>query len=389
MAGLEDSEPQDNLLVLAEKRFLLHHDSASNKDTLVGEMMKIIEENHMLPYYQFLLEHDSKLFEKKEDLIQRLRKENEDKLKELDDKIKDAEENFGESEVREANLNKAEYYHKIGDKEKALTQYRITSEKTVSLGQRLDIVFALLRIGFTFLDLDLLRRNIEKAKSMIEEGGDWERRNRLKVYEGAYLMFIRNFDGAAKLFLESVSTFSATELMPYNTFIYYTVIISMISLERRDLKKKVIDSPDILSVLHQIPHASEFINSLYNCQYSKFLVALVDITDTMKKDRYIASHVRFYSRELRIKAYSQFLESYKSVTLKSMANDFGVSVDLLDSELSRFISAARLNAKIDKVGGIVETSNIGGAKNVQYHQVIKHGDRLLDRIQKLSRVIDL
>jgi 26S proteasome regulatory subunit N7 len=29
--------------------------------------------------------------------------------------------------------------------------------------------------------MDLLRRNIEKAEGLMEEGGDWDRRNRLKV----------------------------------------------------------------------------------------------------------------------------------------------------------------------------------------------------------------
>ena len=45
MAGLEDSEPQDLLLVLAEKRYLIHHDASANKDTLVKEILQIIEEN--------------------------------------------------------------------------------------------------------------------------------------------------------------------------------------------------------------------------------------------------------------------------------------------------------------------------------------------------------
>ena len=45
----------------------------------------------------------------------------------------------------------------------------------------------------------------------------------------------------------------------------------------------------------------------------------------------------------------QFLESYKSVTLSSMATAFGVSVDFIDQELVDFIVAGRLPAKIDKV----------------------------------------
>jgi len=392
MSGFEESEPQDHLLVLAEKKYLLNHDSSADKNALVKDILQIVEEKDMAPYCQYLIDTESKYFNASTlgDLLNKMNSTNEQKLKELDDKITDAEENFGESEVREALLTKSQYFASIGDKEKALVAYRVTTDKTVSLGHRLDIVFAVLRIAFAFNDTDLLKRNIEKAKSLMDEGGDWERRNRLKVYEGLYQMIVRNFKAASLLFLESVSTFSSTELMPYNKYIFYTIIVSMISLDRPEIKKKVIVNSDILTIINQIPFASQFVESLYNSRYHEFLVALADITDEMKKDRYTAPHVRYYTRELRIKGYGQFLESYKSVTLKSMAQDFGLSISFLDNELSRFISAGRLNAKIDKVGGIIETNRyIGGAKNTYYYQSIKHGDQLLNRIQKLSRVIDL
>lgn len=392
MNGFEESEPQDHLLVLAEKKYLLTHDPACDANAIIKDILQLVEEKDMAPYLQYLIDTEFKHFNAitHADLLKKMTSANEQKLKELDDKITDAEENFGESEVREALLTKSQYFASIGDKERALAAYRITTDKTVSLGHRLDIVFAVLRIAFAFNDIDLVKRNIEKAKSLMEEGGDWERRNRLKVYEGLYELLVRNFKSAAQLFLDSVSTFSSTELMPYNRFIFYTIIMSMIALERPEIKKKVLVNSDILTVINQIPHASQFIESLYNSRYHEFLVALVDITDEMKKDRYTAPHVRFYTRELRIRAYGQFLESYKSVTLKSMAQEFGLSIAFLDTELSRFIAAGRLNAKIDKVGGIIETSRyIGGAKNTYYHQTIKQGDQLLNRIQKLSRVIDL
>jgi len=85
---------------------------------------------------------------------------------------------------------------------------------------------------------------------------------------------------------------------------------------------------------------------------------------------------------------AQFLESYKSVTVRSMAESFGVSVAFMDHELSNFIVSGRLNAKIDSVGGVVET-NRPDAKNALYQQAIKHGDLLLNNIQKLSKVIDM
>ena len=66
--------------------------------------------------------------------------------------------------------------------------------------------------------------------SLIEEGGDWDRRNRLKVYQGIYFLSIRDFKSAANNFLDSISTFTSYELMDYKTFVMYTVLASMIAL---------------------------------------------------------------------------------------------------------------------------------------------------------------
>jgi 26S proteasome regulatory subunit N7 len=40
------------------------------------------------------------------------------------------------------------------------------------------------RIGLFFTDHEIIKGNIDKAKHMLEEGGDWDRRNRLKVFSG-------------------------------------------------------------------------------------------------------------------------------------------------------------------------------------------------------------
>ncbi|KAK8684442.1 hypothetical protein V6N13_040469 [Hibiscus sabdariffa] len=90
----------------------------------------------------------------------------------------------------------------------------------------------------------------------------------------------------------------------------------------------VVDAPEILTVIGKIPHLSEFLNSLYNCQYKSFFLA------------------------------------------------FGSYRALLQ------------HCKIDKVAGVLET-NRPDAKNALYQATIKQGDFLLNRIQKLSRVIDL
>jgi len=75
----------------------------------------------------------------------------------------------------------------------------------------------------------------------------------------------------------------------------------------------------------------------------------------VRDDPYMKHHLRYFIRETRVVIYAQFLESYKTVKLGSMAAEFGVSVEFLDKELAELISARRLPCKIDKVAGVIET----------------------------------
>ena len=169
----------------------------------------------------------------------------------MEAKIEDAEKNLGESELREALLAKSDYLAQIGDKAKAIAAVKKTMEKTVGVGNRMDLLFGNIRLGLFYVDHEITKTNIAKAKQMLEEGGDWDRRNRLKVYEGLYAMSVRDFTRAANLFLETVSTFTSYELMDYVQFVTYTVYVSMIALDRKELLEKVVQGSEILQILHQ------------------------------------------------------------------------------------------------------------------------------------------
>lgn len=117
------------------------------------------------------------------------------------------------------------------------------------------MLFHLIRIGLFYKDHELVKANVEKAKqlvnilflhkislflgSLIEEGGDWDRRNRLKVYEGLYAMSIRDFKTASKNFFETAATFTSYELMSFETFVKYAVLSCLVAMDRNQLKKNV------------------------------------------------------------------------------------------------------------------------------------------------------
>merc|ERR1711971_1379017 len=172
-----------------------------------------------------------------------------------------------------------------------------------------------------------------------------------------------------------MGTFTCVELLDYKEFIFYAVIMALITQDRKTIKKDIIHSPDVLSVIRDIPHLKQFSDSFYNCEYKPFFQAFVHIIDTVKKEPYLKDHVNYYAKEMRLVAYKQYLEAFKSVTIENMAQAFGISSEFLDVELSNFIYIGKLNCKIDKVSGVIE-SNRSNRKVGLFNETVKKGDAL-------------
>lgn len=275
--------------------------------------------------------------------------------------------------------------------DKAIESHEELLEKITLLGTKIDLVLAMIRIGIFFGDKVSVKKNIERANALIEDGGDWDRRNRLKAYKGLHLLTIRSYNLAAPLLLDSLSTFTSYELCSYSALVIYSVLAGSLSLKRVDFKEKVVDAAEIKAILGsgedrlaaltgevssgssaedeemkdatvqrtttgaaqtainlttlgtgsgQQAEAEEpvdfsplanLVNSLYNGNYQSFFRALAAVEDNfLNKDRYLYEHRAWFVREMRLRAYKQLLQSYRVVGLKTMASDFGVTVDYLD-----------------------------------------------------------
>lgn len=382
-----------------------------------------------------------------ENLYQQLQAENEKELEEFQKEEDEAVEKAGDTEIQAAKGKRAEFWARVGDKEKAIAAHQDLLEKTGILGTKIDLVLAIIRLGLFFGDKQLVQKTVERAKSLVESGGDWDRRNRLKAYEGLHLLTVRNYSGAAPLLLDSLSTFTSYELCTYSNLVVYAVLAGSISLKRVDFKSKVVDAPEIKAILGdgedkllaltgaisagpgadasmqdadsapvvartavvnlttlgsstEQPEAemavdfdplAQLVSSLYNGRYTLFFQALAQVEEQfLTQDRYLHEHKNWFIREMRLRAYQQLLQSYRVVGLDSMANDFGVTVDFLDRDLAKFIAAGRIPCTIDRVNGkgVIET-NRPDDKNKQYQDVVRQGDQLITKLQKYGQAVRL
>ena len=152
------------------------------------------------------------------------------------------------------------------------------------------------------------------------------------MYQGIYLLCIRDFKAGGTLLFDTISTFTATELISYEDFIALCIIAGVLCLPRKELKQKIIDSPEVIAVLPNLPHLQDFTSTLYNTEYAKFFRALAEVEEHhLIPNRVLEKHTRYYVKEMRIKAYAQLLESYRSVTLKSLADAFGIGERFLEA----------------------------------------------------------
>ncbi|TFK18514.1 hypothetical protein FA15DRAFT_760571 [Coprinopsis marcescibilis] len=234
-------------------------------------------------------------------------------------RLEEGKKREGETEISEALKAQANYPTRIGDKDKALEAQVLVLEKTPGLGSRIDIVLTIVRIGFFFADNVLITAYMQKAEKFIDEGSDWDRRNRLKAYTAVHLISIRQFKLAANLFLDALSTLTTAELISFNDLVAMAVISGTSTLSCPDLKKRVISAPEVNQVVPELP-VLQTSQNLYKSHYYKFFKALATLEQTiLLPSRILNPHARHYLCEMHILAYTQLLESDKSLTLTSLS----------------------------------------------------------------------
>ncbi|CAG9858221.1 unnamed protein product [Phyllotreta striolata] len=381
-----DVRPKCPNLEIAQLKFALGLPEYKEDCKLRQQLLSIIYAEDMGPYFQIVC-NDLK-WDMDVEKHQQMTDRNETVLCEIDKEIEESLKDLGVTEMRELYLKKANYLCKIGDKENALKALGQAYDSTIALKNKLENIYHCIRIGLFFMDTSLVRRNLQRAESMIEQGADWHSRNCFKIYKALYSLTTRDFKTASHLLVNSISTFICTELLSFDLFISYTLLSAVLTLPRSELKSELIQNADMLQALYDAPVLKDYMFSLYDCDYKVFFSKLADVEVLMKRDMLLHPHYQHYVREMKIKAYDQLLSTYISVNISYMGEQFGVSEEYIEDELSKLIAAGRLNYKIDKISGKIVNERRDSQMEI-FKAVIKHGDIVLNRIHKLSRVINI
>lgn len=271
------------------------------------------------------------------------------------------------------------------------------------------------RLALFFGDMPTYSSCVQKAVELSETNpgaGDWDTRNRLTIYSAILKINRREFRQASTGLVNVIKTFNASEVINEASFCAYAVLCAMLGMERGEIKKKVLEEPDIIKFKVNdggsggdvmdiegaegagvtpdglAKHVLQMLEHFIACDYVAFFLSISELPTFMSPDPLLAPHKSYVVRELTVLGYNQFLASYKSVTVDAMATSFGLGPTFLDKDLSKLIASGRVQAKIDKVAGVVVTERLNNV-NKGYKGIVEKGDKLLNNIQRLGRVLDM
>ena len=188
--------------------------------------------------------------------LQQMKLRNDTILQNLEEAIQVATESAGDMEVLDAHIALAQYKAKAYGKEDTIAAYEtILALPKVSSGKKIDLFMSVARITSFYNDTKKTDEYLHRAMTLAEVGGgsDWDRRNRLKIYNAIQYLLHRDIHKASKLLLDCISTFNAVEYCTYKEFIVYTILSNLLHLTRPELKRVILNGSEIITISSEIP----------------------------------------------------------------------------------------------------------------------------------------
>ncbi len=233
-------------------------------------------------------------------------------------------------------------------------------------------------------DFEQFRKHIDSAETILNKGLDYERKNKLKVYQAVDAMTRRDFAKATDLFINQLETFNGAKLCSFDQMVRYCCICGVYSLAREDLKR-LVASPEIIAVTDERDTmAGQFMNTLYECEYARFVTQLEYFAEWMRHDPYLSRHATHYLHSVRQKAMRQFLVSYDNVNVSRMAGVFGVPDDVMERTISKYIAKGGIEARVDGLRGVVAT-RFRDERAKTYQEMLRAGDDIAEHLNKVLK----
>lgn len=301
---------------------------------LEQQLLQLVTEHSMAPYYHELCMYFGRNID--ESLYNSMKSANEKEIQERKEVIEEKKKNGSEDDVLDLLMSlvgffpfldiQGHYYYEIGDKSNAVDTYKSCLEYKMSLNLKMDIWMYILDVYLFHQSQIEFGQTLKIVQKMVDENGDWEHRNRLNVfflfyyyyiqiYLGVYGMMNGDYEKVANLYAKAIPTFTTFSVFSFNDLIRYAIVTGIMHLSRSSIKQYLVSVSDVEIALFEMPVLKQLLYSFDECRYHDFFLSLLDLEGILLSDPYLRPNASKIIGVLRLKAYQQFLDSFKWYSL--------------------------------------------------------------------------
>lgn len=261
------------------------------------------------------------------------------------------------------NEDMGHFYHAAGDYSLAHKAYMRMREHCTSPKHLADMTLRLLLVSIAQKSWLTVQSHIAKVDSTQVKGDEKVKLEPIvSACAGLAHMGATNYREAATAFINTSPAFLTAEpiagvtwqreVITGNDIAVYGGLCALASMDRSQLKDRVLDNNDFRNFLELEPHIRRAINLFCASKYSACLDVLENYRTDYLLDVYLSKVLSDIYGLIRRKSIVQYFIPFSCVTLDEMATKFqtaGGDYSSIEDELEAMINTGTLDARIDLV----------------------------------------
>ncbi|KAF2756364.1 PCI-domain-containing protein [Pseudovirgaria hyperparasitica] len=283
----------------------------------------------------------------------------------LEKELKGYRNNLIKESIRMGNEDLGRHYYSTGELAESWKAYQRMRDYCTNANNIVDMLFRLILVGIQQKQWQSVMSQLIKANSSGQKSDSrTEHEPIIKALMGLCSMEMGNFRQAAKEFMVTKFAYGnlenqgqiawQKEVLTQNDIAVYGGLCALASMDREELREKVLNNPEFRQYLELEPHIRRAISLFCSSKYSACLEQLDAYRTDYLLDVYLNPVLRMLYGTIRSKCIVQYFIPFECVTLEEMTNAFqSTGEGKIETELVEMIEKGVLKARIDLVEGLL------------------------------------
>eukprot|EP00227_Mantoniella_beaufortii_P016540 CAMPEP_0197578268 /NCGR_PEP_ID=MMETSP1326-20131121/2559_1 /TAXON_ID=1155430 /ORGANISM="Genus nov. species nov., Strain RCC2288" /LENGTH=421 /DNA_ID=CAMNT_0043141437 /DNA_START=178 /DNA_END=1439 /DNA_ORIENTATION=- len=291
----------------------------------------------------------------------------------LDAELNGYKTNMIKESIRMGHNDLGDFFYQRGDLNSAFKCYVRTRDYCTTSRHVVAMCLNVVRVSIESENFVHVQNYVQKA-SQVPDVSEPAVLAKLGCAAGLAALESRKYKMAARKFTELAVELedSYSEVISPQDVATYGGLCALASLDRKELKERVLDNITFRAALEVVPEVRELINDFYASRYPSCLACLEKMKPALALDIHLHDHVESLYEQIRHRALIQYTTPYTVVDLAAMAHAFRTDTPALEKELAALIMDEKIAARIDSQSKILYARH-ANQRNATYARALATG----------------